>query len=456
MNLIKVYKTLILALLLFVSGYPLKVLHFNIKEGGTGRANDIIAICRASQAKIISISEAANNAANVRAIADSLDFNQVINTGSYCPAILSYYPILDSFKITNATFAKIGATLCKIAIDADTVWVMNSHLDPNDTRAARNKRRIEVDYYVNWIRTRAHYPTIWAGDFNSIDATEGYLPIDTNKVEYLIPAIKDSLYSLRFRDAYRLIKPSYSDSGYTFISTKKRLDYIFVNKYLSVNSCQVLDSAYYTNWPSDHYAVLSDVTINQAYKTYQPLVITTSATNYVSSGFPSTNNGTNTLLKVYNNGTVKYISYMKFLLAAIDHTKVIDSVCLLIKSEIALTKSKGDAVYLIPTNNWTETGQTYSNADKTFTDSIGKTNDSISSVTIYSIPLNTTNFITKDTCTFAIYPSLVDSAVYLSRNYVQEPPKLFIYYNVPNYNTITIKKTFKNYDRHYRAGFKNF
>jgi hypothetical protein len=276
-----------------------------------------------------------------------------------------------------------------------------------------------------WIRNKSDWPIIWLGDFNSIDATEGYTPVDTNKVEYLIPAIKDSLYALRFKDAYRTNNPDYADTGATFISTKKRLDYIFYNKFLTAESTCVLDSSFYAAWPSDHYAVFTKITIGD-YKTSFPKIITTVADNYINQYLVTANNGTNAALVVRDTA---YVSYLKFLLA-IDTTKPIDSIALRIKTttDVNSMSSKSGTILLSPTNSWTETGQKYDNADLTFTDTLTIGNDSIGWATIKSFNLPYSSFIDDDTITLVIKSSIADTVRYASREYTSEPPKLFVYY----------------------------
>jgi endonuclease/exonuclease/phosphatase family metal-dependent hydrolase len=422
-------KKTLLILLFTICVHSLKVLQFNIWEGGThADLNHTLAIIRNSEADIISLSEAAYNTANFYKLKDSTGFYGYLNTNTtYSGGVLSRYPIIDSFKIWNAIYLTIGGTMSRIAIGADTIWFKTCHLYPHDSVVAYTRRRAQTDYLCNWLRNKMDYPVIWTGDFNTRDRSEGL--DSTAKVEYLIPAIKDSLYSMKFYDAYRTINPNFSDSGVTFISTRGRLDYIFYNKYIEVTTCTTLTENFYSPWPSDHYAVLATVNIKE-YKKYFPTIIKPIADAYVTGASANINFGTNADLTV--GGTGPSFSYLKFLTATVNTTKTIDSVALRLKTS---TTANADAPYFgnfikMPTNNWIESGAgsiTYNNADKTFLDTICKRTDSVKMVTIYSAPLRTTDVV-ADTVTFAIISPNANAGIFAAREYTSEPPQLFVYY----------------------------
>ena len=150
----------------------------------------------------------------------------------------------DAYGARIVTYALLENRVTK-----DKFYVFNVHLDSKGAKSKIKGVQL-IDEWVKKVNTH-NYPVIIGGDFNSKESSE---PI------------------VWFRDYY-------SDAKTTSITVPKgplgtfnyfnnrtenhkyRLDYIFVNENVKVNSYEVLQDKYGEMYPSDHYPVFVELTL---------------------------------------------------------------------------------------------------------------------------------------------------------------------------------------------------
>ena len=161
-------------------------------------------------------------------------------------SILSKYPLIDINRIVlervasypfyrDAFYLDRLAQVSKILIGADTVILINVHLEAFDSVTRTNQTRYLADLLSDYKDT---FPLLLAGDFNS-DEQRNQASI---KILLEIPGIKSAGHEL----------------GKTFpsVNPKVRLDYIFYNeKFIEIKSAKILTSF---GDASDHLPLLME------------------------------------------------------------------------------------------------------------------------------------------------------------------------------------------------------
>jgi len=255
---------LFVMLVLFQVSYGVKVLQFNILDGATTQFGNTLNIMRNSGAEIITVDEA-NSPSIFYRLADSLGYYHVLSIcNTYNVGILSKFPIADSVKYTDPILSK-SLLETKIEIASDTfIYVFATHLYPFEGATGTQRRYAEMEYILPIVARKMDRPLILAGDLNTfshLDSTVGA------KAEGLTLFIANS----GFIDAYRAVHPDFhAFPGITGLGSHNRIDYIFINEEMMADNATVLDSNYYSPWPSDHNAVYAEFSIGNKW----PVIIT--------------------------------------------------------------------------------------------------------------------------------------------------------------------------------------
>ncbi|PCJ63037.1 MAG: hypothetical protein COA79_02685 [Planctomycetota bacterium] len=251
----KVIVFLISAALLNTSVFTLEVMTFNIQKGGKKHQSKIIEIIKKSKSEIIGINEAYDEI-TFKKIALALNYNYYrAKTKKYQVGIFSKYPIIEKETI-NATSLSRSAIKVKIKLNDNTVInVFVIHLKPLNLPSRRKKRKEEVNIILQHIdKINKREPIILLGDFNE----RSHLDKPNKK-----RAVSNLIASKGFSDAFRLTHPSiknfpgYTQSTKTFLI--KRIDFIYCNNVIKIQSSKTIGKEFYKKWPSDHAAVLATV-----------------------------------------------------------------------------------------------------------------------------------------------------------------------------------------------------
>jgi endonuclease/exonuclease/phosphatase family metal-dependent hydrolase len=126
----------------------------------------------------------------------------------------------------------------------DSLLVINTHFD-HISQSAREK---SVSLILEKFKSKiVEMPVVFLGDLNVTPDN---------------PAYQKIISEASLTDSYQLIHPNDNVSGATFHGWSsdppiERIDYIFVSRFLSVKSSEVLHDRYNGNYPSDHFPLNS-------------------------------------------------------------------------------------------------------------------------------------------------------------------------------------------------------
>jgi exodeoxyribonuclease III len=241
----------------------LKVLSYNILEGGEDRLRDIRDIIRAQCPDAIALVEATSHA-NVESLARELEMQLVFGEANneYHIAWLSRLPILWS---ENHRLATLSKTLLEIGVawNNDQLRLFATHL-----AASRDIHQpvTEVPAIIDVLRPLAGQPHLLVGDFNAVRPGDpaGIPPSRRGNWDETVDGVHRQSQSLAIQfildngyiDCYRLLHPLIP--GYTYQSDDPwtRLDYIFASPDLvhRLRACDVVTGAE-TERASDHFPI---------------------------------------------------------------------------------------------------------------------------------------------------------------------------------------------------------
>jgi exodeoxyribonuclease-3 len=239
----------------------MKILSYNIREGGADRLADIAAIIREQQPDAAALLEATSYE-NARQIADELGMRLVFGEGNsgYHVGWLSRLPILRSQNYRHPRLSKTlleievgwdGATLCLFATHLASRWDGWSPAD-------------EVPIILE-VLAQSGGPHLLVGDFNALRPGDpiGAPPPGVEKRRDAVDGAPRQaiaqLLDAGYTDAYRALHPH--DAGYTYPSNAPwlRLDYHFASRALAVrlHGCDVV-SGELARRASDHLPVWTE------------------------------------------------------------------------------------------------------------------------------------------------------------------------------------------------------
>jgi len=239
----------------------LRVVTWNIEEGGNGRLDAIHGVLSRSRADVIALQEVTSQA-NLVDIANRLGMEWVFDEAQngYHLAWLSQQPIRRSINHRSPALAR---ALLEIEIDwaGTPVSLFAAHL------TSRHDRQLpldEIGLIVRQMEIAGGNPHLLVGDFNALAPGD---PVGTPP-DGVVPRgdalpgasrkVIDHLLESRYTDCFRQLHPT--SPGFTYLSWTPwlRLDYMFASPQLAelLHHCQIIPSSE-TLDASDHLPLLA-------------------------------------------------------------------------------------------------------------------------------------------------------------------------------------------------------
>ncbi len=248
----------------------LRILSYNILEGGEGRLPQLIRVIQSQRPDVVALLEACSRP-HLEVLARALKMELVCgeaNNGLDHVAWLSRLPIVRAKDHRVPIFAK---TLLEIEIVADgtPLILFATHLKAGRGQEKEQRRVAEVQAILDILQTRAGQPHLLMGDLNSLHPQD---QPDTAAYLTTEPAEKgDDLYDMQRRrallrllsagyvDCYRALYPTESGYTYKLPTPGLRLDYIFASPDLAqrLAVCEVVTGGE-AETASDHYPIWAE------------------------------------------------------------------------------------------------------------------------------------------------------------------------------------------------------
>jgi exodeoxyribonuclease-3 len=244
----------------------LRVLSYNIRFGGTGRAEAIGAVVRAASPDVVMLQEATDPEV-VRSIAKESGMAHWGARPGHSTGFLSREP-MDAHAWHHPRGARHA--FLELVLPGDRGRLYGLHLNPWFSKWSEQRRAREIRALLNAIREHQHGFHIIAGDFNAL--APGAV-LDTSNMPVWIQAMVwisgrditretiEVLLTARYADAWRAHHDA--DDGFTFPTWQPhvRLDYVFTpERYADrIARCDVLYDAPNVKQASDHFPLLVDI-----------------------------------------------------------------------------------------------------------------------------------------------------------------------------------------------------
>ncbi len=249
---------------------PMRLVHYNILDGGVGRADPLAEILLAQRADIICLAEADDQAVLHR-LAERLQMDYVPAQGSgHAGAIFSRWPITQS--INHAMLhPKAGNSLVEATVDTPggAIVVVAVHLSAGALEADENKRLEQLSIILQLLAPyrAAATPHLLAGDLNANSPVQRIDPARLkprtrqeweHNGQKLPRRALQLLLDAGYGDTLAMVDPNAAATAGTF-STQypgQRVDYIFSYGF-AVASHQVawIETDRLAQFASDHYPV---------------------------------------------------------------------------------------------------------------------------------------------------------------------------------------------------------
>jgi len=203
----------------------LKVMSYNIENGGAGRVGLLGDIIRRQQPDAVALLEATDKAA-VEALAHRLGMHMAYGEANseFAIAWLSRLPIVHS---QNHRLPILSKTLLEVAIKSNgsVVLLFATHLVHGRTRASAGQRVAEAQAILDVLQARPDIPHILVGDFNAIHPTDplGAPPIGETRGYFARKPIA-LLLAAGHTDCYRQLHRTTPGYTYPALQPWMRLD----------------------------------------------------------------------------------------------------------------------------------------------------------------------------------------------------------------------------------------
>jgi exodeoxyribonuclease III len=225
----------------------MKVLSWNIWNGGLGRVDAIEHLLREQDADVVALQEATDRAA-VETLGARLGMEVVYGEANseFSLAWLSRVPIA---RAENHRLPQLEKTLLEIELDGRRLFT--THLSAGRTRADEPPRVAEVEA----ILSRVGDGDVLVGDFNAAhpdDEVEAPPPEEKAPADYVSRRPVELVLEAGFTDCFRALNSS--ERGWTYLAWHPwaRLDYVFARQ--SARACTVVETQ-----ASDHFAVVAEL-----------------------------------------------------------------------------------------------------------------------------------------------------------------------------------------------------
>jgi exodeoxyribonuclease-3 len=223
----------------------MRVLTWNIWNGGEGRLDAIEAVLHEQDADVIALQEA-NDRGAVERLAERLGMELAYGeaNNAYAVAWLSRGPIR---RARNHRLSVLHKTLLEIEIDG--LRLCTTHLSAGRTLADEPHRIDEARAILAEVGMHAD---LLVGDFNAVhpDDAIGTAPPE-EELDHVSRKPIELILEAGFVDCYRTVHPR--DRGWTYLARHPwaRIDYVFARR--APRSCEVVETD-----ASDHFALVAD------------------------------------------------------------------------------------------------------------------------------------------------------------------------------------------------------
>ena len=247
-----------------------RVLSYNILEGGEGRLSQIIRVIQSQRPDLVALLEA-HSRPHVEVLARALQMESVsgeANNGRDHVAWLSRLPIV---RTKNHQLLILRKTLLEIevVIDGTPLALFATHLKAGRGRENEERRAAEVQAILGVLQARIGQTHLLVGDFNALHpqdrpAVETYLITEPGEQgdELRDPQQRHALLPLLaagYVDCYRVSQPVTPGYTYKLPTPGLRLDYIFASPDLAQRlvTCETVTGGE-AETASDHYPILAE------------------------------------------------------------------------------------------------------------------------------------------------------------------------------------------------------
>ncbi len=236
---------------------PLRVVTFNIEEGGRERLQRITQLLRRQQADVIALCEA-NDRAAAEAIASELGMQLSYGEGN-CPAALAWLSRLPVLHSRNHHLPQLAKTLLEMSVEwrGQPLRLFATHLADRRQEAGAYPRLGEMRAILEVLR-QVRGPHVLVGDLNAVAPGDPVSETHTGKPRFgdALPdaprEVIGQLLNAGYVDCFRRLHPR--ARGYTYHTSRPwvRLDYIFASAAVArhLTECAVSPER-----ASDHLAV---------------------------------------------------------------------------------------------------------------------------------------------------------------------------------------------------------
>lgn len=292
----------------------IKVLQFNIEDGGVINFEKVIEVIKLADADIVAIEEANGN---MYKIAKESGYEYYDNKTQ----VMSHYPIIND---NNSMYLFIEVepnkviTVCNVHLPAD-------FYGPDELKKGTNKMivsNIEKSLRLNALRKKLEeltklndMPIFLMGDFNAPSH------LDNKSIDWPISKVVEEL---GFNDSFRELYPDpHLNPGYTWWANRPqvnswnpkptdshdRIDFIYVKGEIQTDKFRIIGENDVNPWPSDHRAILGEysVTLTNApkYIAVDHKLITVG--NPIKIKYNINQNSNNTIKIIKDNKIIKEI-----------------------------------------------------------------------------------------------------------------------------------------------------
>ncbi len=248
----------------------LRVLSYNILEGGEDRLAHIANVIASQQPDVVALLEA-NERTNAETLARQLGMHLTFGEANspYHVAWLSRHPVI---REENYRLAVLAKTLLKIEVqwEGSPLALFATHLQHGRSPEQEQYRGMEMQAILEILRAHSEQPHMLMGDFNSLAPTDipdiaNHLITSPNKSEELMQEgqfVRDVipvLLQAGYVDSYRTLHLSTPGYTYKLPRPSLRLDYIFIPPTLTsrLQACDVV-TGQEAEIASDHLPILAE------------------------------------------------------------------------------------------------------------------------------------------------------------------------------------------------------
>jgi exodeoxyribonuclease III len=228
-----------------------KLVTWNIWDGGEGRLDAIERVLREQNADVVALQEA-NDRGAVEMLAARLGMNLVYGeaNSAYAVAWLSRSPVARS---RNHRLPVLDKTLLEVEIEGACLFA--THLSAGRKVVDEPHRIDETEAVLGETDPRAH---VLVGDFNAAHPDDAIgTPPPEEHLDHVSRRPIELVLEAGFVDCYRELHPR--ECGWTYLSWHlwARLDYVFASRRLAVQRCELVPGA---GDASDHLPVVAELT----------------------------------------------------------------------------------------------------------------------------------------------------------------------------------------------------